>query len=310
MISVAMATYNGEKFIEKQLESFLNQTLLPDEVIICDDRSTDSTVEIIRAFIRKNDLGNKWHIYINNKRLGYIANFVKAIGLTKGEIIFLADQDDVFYKEKFEYMCEFFQKNTDCIVLNAEYEYIDKNGEIKKDLRSITKGKRKNKKKLGFKEIIFESRFPGFSMAIKDVIRNRIKEIDLTFCYGHDQLLLLLGLELDGVYEINKILSGYRIHSANTTGGEKVFNNYNIESRIDQKKNELKEYEKLEKLISRNNIKNINFKFLDVRKHDLVKRISYLENKNLVKIAAMIIWCQSYPKRTILGDLLYILKNK
>ena len=54
MISIAMTTYNGEQYIERQLESILNQTLLADEIVICDDGSRDATVEIIRKVIENN----------------------------------------------------------------------------------------------------------------------------------------------------------------------------------------------------------------------------------------------------------------
>ena len=69
MISVCIATYNGEKFIEKQLQSILDQTLSVDEVIICDDRSTDNTPNIIEDFIKKNGLEDSWSFSVNeNKR--------------------------------------------------------------------------------------------------------------------------------------------------------------------------------------------------------------------------------------------------
>ena len=66
MISVAMAVYNGEKYIEKQLDSILKQTVLPDEVIICNDCSNDKTTEILNEYLKKEAENKKVHIQIFN----------------------------------------------------------------------------------------------------------------------------------------------------------------------------------------------------------------------------------------------------
>lgn len=98
LISVAMATFNGEKYILEQLESIARQTLLPGECVICDDGSTDATIELINNFKKKAPF--EVRLYKNNNRLGLIKNFEKALGLCKGDIVFLSDQDDVWIPEK------------------------------------------------------------------------------------------------------------------------------------------------------------------------------------------------------------------
>ena len=99
-LSVALCTYNGEKFIAEQLESIARQTVLPDELIICDDRSADQTVQILHEFANKAPFPVS--IYHNETTLGVIRNFEQAISLCKGEYIALADQDDVWLPEKIE----------------------------------------------------------------------------------------------------------------------------------------------------------------------------------------------------------------
>ena len=74
MISVAMATYNGEKYIRKQLESILNQTKMVDEIIICDDCSSDNTCVIINEIIRTHLEGNRIRLICNERNLGYYRN--------------------------------------------------------------------------------------------------------------------------------------------------------------------------------------------------------------------------------------------
>lgn len=94
MNSVAMCTYNGEKYIKEQLESIIHQTLPPDEIIICDDGSNDHTISAIKETMRV--WRGSWMLVQNEKNLGYKKNFQKAISLCQGDIIYLSDQDDVW----------------------------------------------------------------------------------------------------------------------------------------------------------------------------------------------------------------------
>ena len=89
MISLVMATYNGEKYLYEQLDSIRCQTMPPDEVIICDDCSKDSTVNMIQKYIDKYQLKH-WNVYENEKNKGYSKNFSDALKLAKGDIIFLS----------------------------------------------------------------------------------------------------------------------------------------------------------------------------------------------------------------------------
>ncbi len=90
MISIALATYNGELYVSELLNSILDQTTLPDELIISDDSSTDSTLEIVNEFARNATFSVK--ILINKKRLGSTGNFEVAIRASSGDIIFPCDQ--------------------------------------------------------------------------------------------------------------------------------------------------------------------------------------------------------------------------
>lgn len=99
-ISIAMATYNGETFIQEQLDSLLNQTVHPDELVVCDDGSTDTTVEIIKKFAKIAPF--EVYIFENEINLGYVDNFFKAASLCRGEWISFCDQDDVWLPNKLE----------------------------------------------------------------------------------------------------------------------------------------------------------------------------------------------------------------
>lgn len=98
MISIAMPTYNGEKYLRSQLDSIYAQTMAPDEVVVVDDCSKDGTVEILKDYKKKYGL----KYYVNEKNLGYNRNFEKAISLCSGDYIALSDQDDVWFPNKIE----------------------------------------------------------------------------------------------------------------------------------------------------------------------------------------------------------------
>lgn len=107
-ISVALCTYNGEKYIAEQLDSILNQHQPPDEIVICDDLSTDSTLEILESY--QQNFPNIFKIYQNEKQLGVVKNFEKAINLCTKEIIFLCDQDDVWFPKKTDVVTRIFNQ--------------------------------------------------------------------------------------------------------------------------------------------------------------------------------------------------------
>jgi glycosyltransferase involved in cell wall biosynthesis len=98
-ISVAMCTYNGARFLEEQLESIASQTARPFELIVCDDGSDDHTIDILRNFSRAATFPVKL-FEARNRRLGCTKNFERAIGLCTGQVICLADQDDIWEPEK------------------------------------------------------------------------------------------------------------------------------------------------------------------------------------------------------------------
>ena len=108
-VSIAMCTYNGAENVLAQLQSFATQTKLPDELVICDDASTDATVEIVRKFIL--DAPFPVHLLVNEWNLGFASNFAQALNKCSGDIIFLSDQDDVWMPEKLQEFVDVFSKN-------------------------------------------------------------------------------------------------------------------------------------------------------------------------------------------------------
>jgi glycosyltransferase involved in cell wall biosynthesis len=118
-ISIAMATYNGADYIGAQLESFITQSRRPDELIVTDDQSSDSTVDIVLEFAARAPFDVRFEI--NSRRLGVMLNFDRALGLCSGELILLSDQDDVWFSDKISALERAADRNPDkgCIINDA-----------------------------------------------------------------------------------------------------------------------------------------------------------------------------------------------
>lgn len=102
MTGIAMTTYNGEKYLKEQIDSILNQTVSDFELIVCDDVSSDSTMDILNDYAEKDD---RVHVFRNEENLGFLKNFEKAIRicLDRGaEYVALSDQDDVWTENHLE----------------------------------------------------------------------------------------------------------------------------------------------------------------------------------------------------------------
>lgn len=112
-ISVAMATYNGEKYIREQLDSLARQTLLPVELVVTDDGSNDETLQIVEDFARRAPFPVR--VFRNETRLGYADNFIKAASLCQGDWIAFCDQDDIWMDQKLS-VCADFLADKDVIL--------------------------------------------------------------------------------------------------------------------------------------------------------------------------------------------------
>jgi glycosyltransferase involved in cell wall biosynthesis len=224
MISVCMTTYNGQNFLIEQINSILAQLSFEDELIICDDCSTDKTLDILATFIDK-----RIFVYKNTKQLGHVKNFEKCISLSKGDIIFLSDQDDIWHKDKISICNQLFMDNHNLLLLHHGIRTIDVNGKDIKRNFFVHSG---TQSKLGLFTILkytFKPRFFGCAMAFK----KELLDVALPFpkyVYAHDHYLCNVGLMHRSVMEIDSELIFYRQHSNNLTP-KKVNVNFDLLSR-------------------------------------------------------------------------------
>lgn len=203
MISVCIATYNGEKYIQEQIDSIIRQLSDNDEIVISDDGSTDKTISILKAYY-----DSRIKIKLNKGKHGIVSNFENALKHSSGDIIFLSDQDDIWDKHKVE-KCMDTLKDADLVVHNSKV--IREDGSLPDDdffqLRHSGPGYWKN---------LYKNSFVGSCM----VFRKEVKDYVLPFPHHilwHDMWIGLMVEKKGKTKFVNDKLLIYRRHESNAS---------------------------------------------------------------------------------------------
>ena len=210
-ISICLCTYNGKKFISELLNSIFRQTLLPDEIIVCDDNSSDNTLEIIysQAILHKNI---KWKIFRNTENKGWKINFHSAISKAEGDLIFLCDQDDIWDENKIKVMASYW--NEDILVLTCNVTQFFPNKKIPVIRYSVNNTFDIDKIENKF-DLLYCKR-PGCSFCISNKIVT-LYNSSWKHNFAHDRLLWMLAFLKGGLYKINYNGVLYRRHGDNAS---------------------------------------------------------------------------------------------
>lgn len=218
MISVALCTYNGERFIPQQLASIAKQTRLPDELVVCDDCSNDRTVEMIRAFAASVSFPVK--LVENRENLGSARNFEKAMELCSGDLIALSDQDDEWSLVRLE-RCERE------LLAHPEAGLVFSDGEIIDD-QSLPIGKRlwqafdftaMRRRELiaGNYDLLVKHRFvTGATVMLRAALRDRFLPIPSGWI--HDEWIAGIVPAFSDLKPIDEALIFYRQHISQQVG--------------------------------------------------------------------------------------------
>ena len=213
MISIAMATYSGEKYLREQLDSILAQTITDWELIICDDCSKDSTVEILKSYQEQDD---RIKIFVNEKNLGFKKNFEKAIGLCSGDYIALADQDDIWHENHLEVLQELIgDASLSCgntRLMTADSVVTEKKMNEVDNLLFIPE----DKKKLLYRLLFYFGPFQGASMLLKKSFVSSVLPIPEGVRF-HDVWLATCACLEDGMSYTFETITDYRQHENNVT---------------------------------------------------------------------------------------------
>lgn len=212
MISVCMATYNGERYLAEQLDSILPQLESSDELIISDDGSTDGTVGLIRRMA-----DSRICILENNSRC-YTSNFENALRHARGDHIFLSDQDDIWHPDKVKIVLRYLERY-DFVMTNARI--VDSTGKMLHESRNalLPIG-------TGFLRNLAKTYYLGCCMAF----RRRVLQAALPFppnrelCL-HDAWIALLAELCFRTHLCDECLVDYRMHAHNFSSGAMAITN-------------------------------------------------------------------------------------
>lgn len=228
-ISVVVATYNGEKFIIEQLDSIINQSVVPDEVIVADDCSSDNSLRIINEYVSNNHL-DYFKIYKNERNLGWKANFMRAIENASGDIIFTCDQDDIWKLDKIEKMSSIICKKKEIKLLVANYAVMN--------MRTTKTVEEKQIEKMvnddSLVRINIDKNFhivsrPGCTFCFQKKLFDDAKKLWIND-FAHDRLLWTYAILNKCLYKFNHTVIDFRRHDNNATG----FSRLNNTSRINR----------------------------------------------------------------------------
>lgn len=245
--SIILCTYQGETYLPQQLESILYQTTYPDELVIADDGSTDSTLEIAQEFKNKAPFPVK--VIQNETKLGYINNFMKHFLESKTDLVFFSDQDDIWYPNKIEHLIELKEEQ-------PEFVFAFSNTELINDQSQIIDPNFFRTMKLPFKWKDSGGDFFSYFLKNTRVINGcfsayskEIRELAINFLNGHPQYEIKIGHDhflnslaalsypKERIVLIPEILMKHREHDQQTVGIGLGEYNHTIE-KVKSKKSE------------------------------------------------------------------------
>lgn len=212
-----MTTYNGEKYIDEQLISLFKQSRKADEIIICDDRSNDKTVEIIENFILENHLEKQWKVYVNGVNKGYNLNFLDCAKMTTGDIIFFCDQDDIWHAEKINEMVSAFEKNENIKAISCRISTIDEHGNNNNSLLTKLRLGSGKLERIRFSKQIRDNMSAGLTLAVKRQLLDDARPIILENQLCYDLSMGILASSTGNYYILWKPLVYYRLHAGNVS---------------------------------------------------------------------------------------------
>lgn len=214
--SVALCTFNGEKYVSQQLESIINQSIKPKEIIISDDGSKDKTIEIVGQILENS--GVAYQILINNEEHGVTNNFRNAISHCAGPIVFTSDQDDQWHLDKAKIMLDVFEKNSKALLVFSDGELVDAdmnllNCSVWKAVGIKEEFLRENN---WFHYLLNTCLVTGAAMAFRKSLYDSVNTIPKEWL--HDGWLAWCAVASDGLVPCEQRLFYYRQHSNNVVG--------------------------------------------------------------------------------------------
>ena len=261
LISIALCTYNGERFLEEQVESILAQTYKNLEIIVVDDCSTDETTDIVNVYAEKD---SRIKLFRNEVNLGFNKNFERALGLTSGEYIAICDQDDIWLPQKLQRLLDNI-KNNWLIFSNSSY------------VGGLKQGKLLNKFKLpeSYKGILLRNHVTGHTSIMHRDFLNCVLPFPKAGYY--DWWMGFVASYHHKIAFLDEVLTLYRVHAGSV-----------VQSRLDAGNVKKQEFENTLKMLEAfsdyKNLKSGDKTFIDQLKNAYQLRGTKAQSDPLEKI--------------------------
>ena len=217
---IAVALYNGTRFLEKQLDTIRLQTHTPDTVVLCDDGSKDHTAQLVRDYIQKYNLSDTWKLYQNQENLGYIRNFYKAMQLCDTDLIFLSDQDDIWKTDKIQQMHDILTDKDNILMLTCKYGIIDADGNQQYSIVEPDAKEDGSLTSVSVEDIMRAFRWPGMIMCLRREFFISLLPAIENCNAAHDVVLAVSAADRNGFYDYNYVGAYHRRHDNNTAKEE------------------------------------------------------------------------------------------
>lgn len=213
-ISIAIATYNGAKYLREQLDSLYRQTMLPSEVVVSDDCSTDATREILEEYHQSHGL-----IYIANEHnLGFNKNFENALAHTTGDYVLICDQDDIWFDNKVETLYKAISKydaSQPAVVSSTTIDYVD--GKATRDNTTP---------RMGWEDMLQGNGNQGCCSIMNRTLIDRILPLNLPKGVMYDAYIGFYACMLGNWENVGTPLMFYRHHSNNVIANKNAVNDH------------------------------------------------------------------------------------
>jgi len=271
LVSVALCTFNGEQFLNKQLESILRQTYANLEIVIVDDCSTDQTATIVSKYQEKDQRVK----YVRNEtNLGFNKNFEKAVKLCSGEFIAISDQDDIWIDSKIERLLDTIG---DHLMVYANSAIIDD-----KDQRTgklMIDQDRPEEDYRNFKSILINNFVSGHNLLFRKEALSYVLPFPKVGFY--DWWMGFVMLYENNLAYCNEVLTLYRVHEASVTNSLPV---KSIKKKVDIMKKECETIiEELSIFQTYSRLKFTDAKFLKTLKHGIYEKLRWYFSPTLFR---------------------------
>jgi len=283
LVSICIATYNGEEYLKKQLDSLCNQTYKNIEILIQDDASSDNTVNIIKTYQKKYNI----ELFINSANVGYIKNFETLIKKAKGDYIALCDQDDIWAENKIELLVSNISESS---LIYSNSLLIDSHGN---SLNTTLQEKLKNNFITSIEPLnfFFDNSVSAHAMLFKKELLSTIFPFPEHIYF--DTWIASNAANEEGISYLEKNLVYYRQHATNTLGNVKKVTSSTAS--------------KIAKKVAKKE-KNILLILSKIDEFLQIKNLSETDKKTLQELKRL--YNQFYTKYFNVILFLFLLKNK